>query len=88
MVSEEGMMGKFMMDTTTAGFVICLTIFIVIGINAAIYSLIVHGGAHRQIELLRKASIQARNPWELEDQSLKELNLKVHEFNKDHNEQT
>jgi hypothetical protein len=70
------------MDPSKATLVICLTIFVVIGINAAIYALIVHGDAHRQIDLFRKASLRARNPWESEDKSLEELSKQVQALKK------
>ncbi|UCH59194.1 MAG: hypothetical protein JSV61_13370 [Anaerolineales bacterium] len=71
------------MDPGKAGLVICLTLFIVIGINAAIYASIRRGNTVGQIELLRKAAKRARNPWEDEDEALKELSKRVSELRKD-----
>jgi hypothetical protein len=63
--------------------VICLAIFIVVGINAAIYALLVRGDAYRQIELFKKASKRASKPWQSEDDSLVELSRRVRELKKD-----
>lgn len=68
------------MDPNRILLVICLTLFIVVGINASIYALIRRGDAFRQIDLFRKAASQARDPWELEDQALEELSALVTEL--------
>lgn len=61
------------MDASKAFWVICLTLFIVVGINAAIYVSVTRRSNVSQIDLLRRAAGQARNPWENEDKSLQEL---------------
>lgn len=66
------------MDTEKAFWVICITLFIVIGINASIY---VYFTRRRnqvsQAELFSKAAKRARSPWETEDEQLKELSQLV-----------
>lgn len=70
------------MDLNKAALVICLTVFIVIGINAAIYASLRRGTTIGQIELLRKAAGRARKPWENEDKALSELSRRVNELKK------
>jgi len=70
------------LDLDKAGLVICLTLFIVIGINAAIYVSLRRGNTVGQIELLRKAAGRAYKPWEEEDEALSELSRRVHELRK------
>jgi hypothetical protein len=60
-------------DAGKALLVIVLTIGGVILINLAIYAMVKGKGTIGQIELMRKAANQARNPWELEDKALKDL---------------
>ncbi|HSF80976.1 MAG TPA: hypothetical protein VLA49_07065 [Anaerolineales bacterium] len=73
------------MELEKAGLVICLTLFIVIGINAAIYASLRRGNTVGQIELLRKAATSARKPWQAEDEALDELSKRVNELRK-HND--
>jgi hypothetical protein len=61
------------MDPSKAGLVICITLFVVIGINAAIFVSLRHGNEVGQIELFRRAAKTARRPWQEEDDALKEL---------------
>ncbi len=68
------------MDFENAGLVICITIFIVIGINAAIYTMVSKGGTIGQIELMRRAAKRLRQPWEPEDRALEELSKQVAEI--------
>ena len=68
------------MDYGKAALVICLTIFIVIGINAAIYASLRRGNTIGQIELLRKAAGRVSHPWENEDKALQELSRRVGEL--------
>lgn len=68
------------MDPNRVLLVICLTLFIVVGINASIYALIRRGDAFHQIDLFRKAASQARDPWQREDQALEELSALVAEL--------
>lgn len=65
------------MDPVKTIIVICVTLFIVIGINAAIYVALKRGNEVGQIELLRKAAQTARNPWRVEEEALKELSSRV-----------
>lgn len=57
--------------------VIGLTLLIVIGVNVLIYFSVTRKGTIGQIELLRRAAKQARNPWEVEDNALAELSKLV-----------
>lgn len=68
------------MDLNRAGLVVCITLFIVIGINAAIYAMVMRrrsNGTVGQIELLQRAAKRARDPWEQENTDLKELSERV-----------
>jgi hypothetical protein len=61
------------MDPNKAFLVCCITLFLVIGINAAIYVSVSRKNTVGQIELMRRAASQARNPWGKEDKDLQEL---------------
>lgn len=66
------------MDYERVALVVCLTLFIIIGINAALYvTLTRRNGTIGQIELMRRAARRARHPWEEEDKSLEELSRLV-----------
>jgi hypothetical protein len=62
--------------------VIGLTLLIVIGVNVLIYFSVTRKGTIGQIELMRRAANQARNPWEVEDNSLSELSRLVADLKK------
>jgi hypothetical protein len=62
--------------------VIGLTLLIVIGVNVLIYFSVTRKGTIGQIELMRRAANQARNPWEVEDNSLSELSKLVADLQK------
>lgn len=70
------------MDLSKAALVVCLTLFIVIGINAAIYVSLARRKHNSvgQIELLRRAASRARDPWEQENTDLRELSRRVTEL--------
>jgi hypothetical protein len=72
------------MDPTKAFLVICLTIIIVLGINAAIYVSIRRGNEAGQVELFRRAAKTARSPWQVEDEALKELSTLVSKYREKH----
>ena len=57
--------------------VIGLTLLIVVGVNVLIYFSVTRKNTIGQIELLRRAAKQARNPWEVEDNALAELSKLV-----------
>ena len=61
------------MDPNKAILVCCITLVLVIGINVAIYVSVTRKNTVGQIELLRRAARQARNPWGKEDKDLQEL---------------
>lgn len=65
------------MDYGKVTLVVCLTLFIVIGINAAIYAALTRGKEVGQIELFRRAAQRARRPWASEDDELDELARRV-----------
>ena len=65
------------MDMGKAGLVICLTIFIVIGINAALLVAFRRGNEASQVDLLRRVAERARRPWAKEDEALQELSKRV-----------
>lgn len=64
-------------DAGKALLVIVLTVGGVILINLAIYAMVKDRNTIGQIELMRKAVKQSRDPWELEDKALKELSEMV-----------
>jgi len=68
------------MDLDRAFLVVCVTLFIVIGINAAIYVSYSRKNTVGQIELFRRAAKRARDPWEPEDANLRELSRLVSEL--------
>ena len=61
------------MDYSKVALVICLTVFIVVGINATIYVALRGRNEVGQIELLRRAAKTARRPWQSEDENLRKL---------------
>jgi hypothetical protein len=75
------------MNVDKAPLVICLALFIAIGVPAAIYAVVRRGTGPGQIELLQRASHRASQPWEEENKALEELSKRVAEFKKEKNEQ-
>jgi hypothetical protein len=65
------------MDLSKVTLVICLTLFIVVGVNAALYVSLRRGNEAGQIELFRRAAQRAREPWKEEDEALQELSRRV-----------
>ena len=68
------------MDPNRVFLVVCITLFVVIGINAAIYVSFTRKNTVGQIELLRRATNRARDPWGPEDTNLRELSRLVSEL--------
>jgi hypothetical protein len=68
------------LDPDRAFLVICLTLVIVVGVNAVIFSILRRGNEAGQIELLRRAASQVKQPWSKEDDALKELSKRVAEL--------
>jgi hypothetical protein len=75
------------MDTGRAAIVICVTLFLVIGINAAIYVSFVRKNNVSQIELMRRAAERARDPWKSENEDLRELSRLVKQLKDDNQEE-
>jgi uncharacterized membrane protein affecting hemolysin expression len=71
------------MDTSRAVIVICVTLFLVIGFNAAIYVAFVRKNSVSQIELMRRAAQRARDPWQSENDDLEELSRLVKQLKED-----
>ncbi len=71
------------MDTGRAAIVICVTLFLVIGINAAIYVAFIRKNSVSQIEMMRRAAERARDPWQSENEDLKELSRLVKQLKED-----
>lgn len=65
------------MDYQKAALVVCLTVFIVILINAMIYISVTRDKSVGTIEMLRRAAERARDPWAVEDSALEELSSLV-----------
>lgn len=61
------------MEFDRAFLVICLTIAGVIALNVMIYLSLRRGSEVTTIDLMRKATKRAREPWKDEDDALKEL---------------
>jgi len=68
------------MNTDNVTLVVCLTLFMVIGINAALYVALRRGGEASLIELTRRAVHRLRDPWKDEDEALQELSRLVSKF--------
>jgi hypothetical protein len=62
--------------------VMCLALFIAVGVNAAIYAALRRGKEAGQIDLLRRAVGRARRPWGEEEDNLKELSQRVADLKK------
>ncbi len=73
------------MDYEKAWIVVCLTLVVVIGINAAIYVMVKGSGTVTQVDLLRRAFGRARKPWADEDEALKELSQRVASLRQEEN---
>jgi hypothetical protein len=71
------------MNYDNAILIICLTLFIVVGVNAAIYVMVTRGKEVGQIELFRRAAHRARRPWGEEDDALQELSDRVKVFKRE-----
>jgi hypothetical protein len=67
-------------DPNRVLLVVCVTLFLVVGINAAIYVSLTRKNTVGQIELLRRAAHRARDPWGPENTDLKELSRLVSEL--------
>jgi hypothetical protein len=71
------------MEVGRALLVVGITLLVVVLVNVGIYLSVMRRGKGQknstvgQIELLRRASKRARNPWEDEDNRLEELSRKV-----------
>lgn len=68
------------MDYGKIILVACLTLFIVLGVNAFIFTILRNRSSVSQIELFRKAAGSAKQPWKTEEEALKELSQKVNEL--------
>jgi hypothetical protein len=71
------------MDLSKAALVICITLVIVIVINAAIYATYRRGRGPSTIDMFRQAARTARDPWKVEDDALEELSQLTAQFRKD-----
>jgi hypothetical protein len=74
------------MDSHRVVLVICLTVVIVIGINAAIYAMVADRQAVNLIDMIKRSAHTARRPWQGEDASLNELSKRVEDLKKDKEE--
>ena len=72
------------MDIGRAALVICITLIIVIGINAAIYATYRRGKGPNTIDMFRSAARTARDPWKNEDEALRELSKLTAQFRDDY----
>jgi hypothetical protein len=74
------------MNIEKVPIIICLALFIAVGVPAAIYAIVRRGSGPSQIELLQRASHRANQPWEDENKALEELARRVEEFKKNRND--
>lgn len=65
------------MNTEKAIIVVCLTLFIVIGFNVAIFLSFRGRGTRGQIDMFREAAQRVKDPWKDEDEALEELSKRV-----------
>jgi len=70
------------MDTTKIILVVCITLAAVAIINAAIFAALRRGNESGQIELFQRAVRRSRQPWQTEDDALKELAKRVEDLKK------
>ncbi len=70
------------MDTTKIVLVLCITLAAVAILNAAIIAALRRGNEAGQIELFQRAARRSRQPWQTEDEALKELSKRVEELKK------
>ncbi len=68
------------MKTDNVTLVVCITLFMVIGINAALYVALRRGKEAGLVELTRLAVQRMRDPWQDEDETLKELSSLVSKY--------
>ena len=68
------------MNSEKITLVVCLTLFMVVGINAALYVALRRGGEASLVELTRRAVHRLRDPWKDEDEALQELSKLVSKF--------
>ena len=68
------------MDTTKIILVLCITLAAAAILNAAIFAAIRRGNDAGQIELFQRAVRRSRQPWQTEDDALKELSKRVEEL--------
>ena len=71
------------MDPNRVFLVICLTIVAVVAFNVMIYLSLRRGSEVNTIDMFRKAARRARNPWEDEDDALRELSNLVDSLKKE-----
>lgn len=71
-------------DLGRAALVICITLFVVIGFNAAIYAAYRRGKGPSTIDMFRTAAHTARSPWKGEDDALQELSQLTAQFRENH----
>lgn len=62
--------------------IICLTVFVAVGILAVLYAGARRGSAIGQIEIAKKIIKGARDPWKPEDEQMDELARKVEDLKK------
>ena len=76
------------MDLDRVPIIICGVIFLVVGINAAIYAMASRGGTIRQIELGKRMFRRLQQPWEPEDRALEELSAAVKKLKSGNNQES
>jgi cell division protein FtsB len=70
------------MDATKIVLVVCITLAAVAILNAVIFAALRRGNEAGQIELLQRAVRRTRQPWQSEDDALKELSKRVEALKK------
>ena len=71
------------MEVRNVWLVICISLVLVVGLNAAIFALFVKKNSVSEIDLFRRAARNIRHPWAREDESLSRLSEMVTDLKKD-----
>ena len=72
--------GETSLDFSRAVPIVCVALFLVVGINAFLFVSLSRKNNVGQIELMRRAAKRARDPWEQETNDLQELSRIVAEL--------
>lgn len=57
--------------------IICLTVFLIVGLNISLFSMVKNNSIQRQIKATKNMVRKVQSPWEDEDKDLEELSRLV-----------